>query len=136
MIRLLYVSTSRTAPDVLAKNLSGILESSKKNNQALGITGILLHGGGMYMQVLEGPDHQVFSKYLEIIGDKRHADCKIILITTTEERAFSDWAMAVLEISDHEFKGIRELFSRRQESVDIKIFSDMIRSFMNRLGGK
>lgn len=136
MIRLLYVSTSRTAADVLANNLSGILESSKRNNKPLGITGILLHGGGMYMQVLEGPDHQVFSKYLEIIGDKRHTDCQIILITTTEERAFSDWAMAVLEISDHEFQRIRKLFSRRHESVDIKIFSDMIRSFMNGLGGK
>lgn len=136
MIRLLYVSASHSTAEALKKDLSDILESSKKNNQALGLTGILVHGGGMFMQVLEGPDHQVFRKYTEILDDKRHADCRIVLITTTEERAFPDWAMAVLEISNHEFQGIQEILSRRQETVDVKTFSLVIRSFMSRLAGK
>lgn len=136
MIRLLYVSASRSTADALKNDLSDILESSKKNNQALGLTGILVHGGGMFMQVLEGPDHQIFRKYSEILDDRRHADCRIVLITTTEERAFPDWAMAVLEISNHEFKGIQEIIASHQETVDVKAFSLVIRSFMSRLAGK
>jgi hypothetical protein len=136
MIRLLYVSASHGTAEALKVDLSDILESSKKNNQTLGLTGILVHGGGMFMQVLEGPDHQVFKKYTEILEDQRHADCRIVLITTTEERAFPDWAMAVLEISNHEFQGIQEILARRQETVDVKTFSLVIRSFMSKLTGK
>ena len=136
MIRLLYVSASHSTAEALKNDLSAILESSKKNNQALGLTGILVHGGGMFMQLLEGPDHQVFRKYTEILEDQRHADCRIVLITTTEERAFPDWAMAVLEISNHEFQGIQEILARRQETVDVKTFSLVIRSFMSKLAGK
>jgi len=136
MIRLLYVSASQSTAEVLKVDLSDILESSKKNNLALGLTGILVHGGGMFLQVLEGPSHQVLRKYTKILDDRRHTDCRIVLITTTEERAFPDWAMAVLEISDHEFQGIQEILAHRHETVDVKTFSLVIRSFMSRLAGK
>ena len=136
MIRLLYVSASHGTAEALKEDLSDILESSKKNNLALGLTGILVYGGGMFMQVLEGPDHQVFRKYTEILDDRRHADCRIVLITTTEERAFPDWVMAALEISNHEFQGIQEILAHCQETVDVKTFSLVIRSFMSRLAGK
>ena len=90
----------------------------------------------MFMQVLEGPDAEVFRKYTEILEDQRHADCRIVLITTTEERAFPDWAMAVLEISNHEFQDMQEILARREETVDVKTFSLVIRSFISRLAEK
>ncbi len=136
MIRLLYVSASQGTAKALKADLSNILESSKKNNLALGLTGILVHGGGMFLQVMEGPSHQVLKKYTEILDDRRHTDCRIVLIATTEERAFPDWAMAALEISNHEFQGIQEILAHRQETVDVKTFSLVIRSFMSRLSGK
>lgn len=137
MIRLLYVSRiTPLADEALEKMLAGILASSRKNNLALGITGILLHGGGMFMQILEGPDHSVLAKYIDIVEDKRHGDCRIVLITTTEERAFADWAMALLEISPVEFQDVSDILARRQETLDVRIFSEVIRSFMGRADKK
>lgn len=136
MIRILYISTSRASGDAGGKNLSDILEKSKKNNAGLGITGILVHGGGMFMQVLEGPDDQVMRKYVKILDDVRHSECRIVLITTTEERAFPAWSMGVLEMPDFEFQEIQEMITHRQETVKAQVFSEVIRIFIKKMRKK
>jgi len=76
MIRLLYLSQSSSA--LSKEQVQKILESSRRNNPALGLTGVLIHGGGVFMQVLEGPEQAVLRMYLKILDDKRHINCKII----------------------------------------------------------
>jgi hypothetical protein len=93
MIRLLYISTSRLAPDSQEKQLREILDASKRNNADLGITGMLVHGGGMFLQVLEGPDNNVLRIYSKILDDPRHTDSQIVLISVAEERA---WSMSTI----------------------------------------
>ena len=51
MIRLLYCSQAK--PDFTKETLDEILLISRKNNSTAGITGVLVHGGGMFMQVLD-----------------------------------------------------------------------------------
>jgi hypothetical protein len=133
MIRLLYISISHLAEGTEEKDLLDILQSSKKNNPAIGITGILVHGGGMFMQILEGPDRQVLRKYVEILDDPRHAECHLVLITTTDKRAFPDWAMATLEVSTRDFQIIREMAERRYDSVEVTAFTELIKFFIKRL---
>jgi hypothetical protein len=77
MIRLLYISTSRLAPDSQEKQLREILDASKRNNADLGITGMLVHGGGMFLQVLEGPDNNVLRIYSKILDDPRPEPCVV-----------------------------------------------------------
>lgn len=83
MIRLLYISASRIASDLQEKQLHEILDASKRNNEDLGITGNLVHGGGMFLQVLEGPDNNVLRTYWKILSDARHTD------STTCRNSFS-----------------------------------------------
>jgi Sensors of blue-light using FAD len=133
MIRLLYISTSCDTPATAQQNLADILEKSKKNNAELGITGILVCGGNMFLQVLEGPQEQVLRKYVRILDDKRHADCRIVLITTAEKRAFPTWAMGIINIPPHEFQEVRSMIDRRQETADAKDFGEVIELFMKRI---
>ena len=57
MIRLLYIS--HATREISEAQIQDILQSSRRNNPALGITGVLVHGGGQFMQILEGPEHAV-----------------------------------------------------------------------------
>ncbi len=61
MIRLLYCSQAK--PEFNTDTLEEILLTSRKNNSAAGITGVLVHGGGMFMQTLEGPEQAVLRTY-------------------------------------------------------------------------
>lgn len=132
MIRLLYISTSRIAPDRQEKQLHEILLASKRNNADLGITGILVHGGGMFLQVLEGPDNNVLRRYSKILDDPRHADSQIVLISVAQERAFPKWSMAALELSDFEFHEIRDMMGKRKETITSGLFFDLVRIFINK----
>jgi|GEM_PF-4659135 len=48
MIRLLYFS--QTTQPASSEAVENILQSSRANNLALDITGVLVHGGGLFMQ--------------------------------------------------------------------------------------
>ena len=50
LVRLLYAS--RAAGPVTPEVIDGILAQCRAHNPALGITGILCHGGDVFMQVL------------------------------------------------------------------------------------
>ena len=88
------------------------------------------------MQVLEGPDDQVFRKYVKILDDPRHSDCRIVLISTTEERAFPNWAMGVLEIPDFEFQEIQEMVVHCKETIKANVFSDVVKLFLKKMSEK
>ena len=127
MIRLLYCSQSK--PEVDDEDIKTILLASRKNNKANSITGALAYGGGLFMQVLEGPEANVLRTYVNILNDKRHTDCRIIHISPAKERAFSNWHMGVIERDPLEFEKLAELRSRRMETVQAEKFSQLMREF-------
>ncbi|MDP1664175.1 MAG: BLUF domain-containing protein [Methylobacter sp.] len=130
MIRLLYFSQST---DVISdEQVRNIMESSRRNNPAIGITGVLVHGGGLFMQVLEGPEQAALRMYVKILDDQRHKNSQIIYITPTDKRIFVGWSMGVIARNDAvEFEQIMELRSqRRKEVVQSKVFTDAMRGFL------
>lgn len=130
MIRLAYLSTSIIDEEKREKALLNIFESSKKWNPTLGITGVLIHGAGKFLQVLEGPDLNVLRKFFEISEDTRHSDCQILLVSVAAELAFPNWSMAVFEAEPLEFQRISELLSHKRESVDAKAFAELVKHFV------
>jgi hypothetical protein len=131
MIRLLYVS--QVTPGTSEEQVRDILKVSQKSNAASGITGVLLHGGGMFMQVLEGPEHTVLRKYVKILDDKRHDDCRIIHISPAEQRMFDKWSMGIINSDPLQFQHVRELKAHRLEAVQAKVFSALLYDFINTL---
>ncbi|WP_394673555.1 BLUF domain-containing protein [Limnobacter sp.] len=127
MIRLLYCSQAK--PDFAKETLDEILLISRKNNSTAGITGVLVHGGGMFMQVLEGPEQQVLRTYVKILDDKRHTDSRIIHISPVKERLFDNWTMGVIEAEPLTFEHVAKLRAHRLESVTADAFYQVMREF-------
>ena len=70
LVQLLYAS--RAASEVTAEMAESILQVSRTRNPGLGITGLLCHGGDVFMQVLEGGRGPVNDLYNRIVRDARH----------------------------------------------------------------
>jgi len=73
--------------------LLDILEVSRIKNEQHNLTGMLLYGEGVFIQVLEGEEQALLNTYSAIERDDRHYS--IIKMTEGEitERNFPDWRM-------------------------------------------
>lgn len=91
LVRLMYAS--RAAAGLAPEDLATILRTSRANNTAHGITGVLCHSEGIFLQVLEGGRGAVNRLYNSIVADPRHHGAELMLYEEIAERRFADWAM-------------------------------------------
>jgi hypothetical protein len=131
MIRLLYVS--QAMPAITEEQVQDILASARRNNPAAGLTGVLVSGGGLFMQVLEGPEQPVLRQYVKILDDRRHSDCRILYFSPAINRIFDKWSMGVINSDPLQFQHIAELRARRLETVQAGAFTDTLRELVGRL---
>jgi hypothetical protein len=131
IIRLLYISDAVEGLDDDA--VEAILKSAGKHNPLLGITGLLVFGGGVFAQVLEGPERGVLEKYVEVMGDSRHRNCRIVYISTAVERLFEGVSMAALQALPLELAHIAELDAHRRETIPPEAFTGLMNVFFSRL---
>ena len=100
---LLYnlVYCSRATPGVDQAEVERIIKSARRWNPAHGITGLLVFGGGIFFQWLEGPRDSVMGLMRILNADTRHES--IVPLTETEEvreRMFPDWDMELVTPDD------------------------------------
>jgi hypothetical protein len=131
LIRLLYMS--HASPTITDEEVQGILVSARQNNPAHGITGVLVHGAGLFMQVMEGPEQEVLRQYVRILDDHRHSDARILHISPANDRIFEKWSMGGINGDPLQFQHIAEFRARRLEVVQAKAFMDTMREFAQRL---
>lgn len=131
MIRLLYLSHATRG--ITDEQVQNILQSARRFNPLVGITGVLIHGGGLFMQILEGPEEAVLRLYVKVLDDKRHSDCRIIHISPANERLFQNWTMGIIQRDPLEFQDVTELRAHRLEAVHGKAFANAMREFVKRL---
>ena len=133
MFRLLYIS--RATSGTTHEQIQDIQRAALQHNPAAGITGVLVHGGGLFMQVLEGPEQTVLRLYVKILDDRRHTDVRLIHISPAEEQVFKNCSMAVLNGDPLDHQRIGELRARRLESVQSQEFTQLMREFVRRVSG-
>ena len=131
MIRLLYISEATEG--ITEDAINDVLKSAEKKNPPLDITGLLVYGGGVFAQILEGPEQAVLQKYVNIFADRRHRNCRIVYITMTGERIFKDISMAALEALPMELEHIAELDAHRTETIPADAFTDLMNVFFSRI---
>lgn len=85
--------------------IQDILKSSRKNNLAQGITGMLIYYNSSFFQVLEGPRDKVNQTFSRIKKDKRHSNIVVIDEDLIEEREFDEWEMGYRNISQENIQG-------------------------------
>lgn len=97
LVRLLYAS--RAAEPVTPELVDSVLAQCRAHNPGLGITGILCHGGDVFMQVLEGGRTAVNTLYAEIVRDPRHRDIAVLHFEEVTERRFAGWTMGQVNLA-------------------------------------
>jgi hypothetical protein len=97
LIHCIY--SSAAVPGFEERDLPGILDVSRWNNQRLGVTGMLLYVQGSFFQVLEGPAASVDPLYESITRDARHTRVTCIIREAIARRTFPDWTMGYATMS-------------------------------------
>lgn len=90
MFRVVYVSSASSS--FSPENLTRLLETARRANEAADITGMLVYCKGEFLQALEGPPAAVRDTFARIEGDQRHRDI-VQLQRGDASRLFSNWAM-------------------------------------------
>ena len=102
MYHLIYISYANYP--MSEAELEAILQSARKKNREMGITGMLLYLNEKFIQVLEGEQDQI-EKLMNIIElDPRHKKISVLLKGNTNERIFKNWSMGFKRLGPHDFK--------------------------------
>lgn len=113
MLQLTYLS--KAVVPFTEKELAELLRRSRENNESLGISGMLVHRHGMFLQVLEGPEQKVRELFRRIAADPRHEHVDILIEMNVDKPAFADWSMGFFNADDAEMAtvpGFTDLFGR------------------------
>ena len=79
--------------------MEAILHQARRNNPDLGITGVLCHGGDVFLQALEGGRDSVNALYNRIVCDRRHRRVTLLAYEEILERRFAGWTMGLVNLS-------------------------------------
>ncbi|MEO1526967.1 MAG: BLUF domain-containing protein [Planctomycetota bacterium] len=98
MIRYFYIS--KAAKGLGKEDYQAILNTARKNNLYLGITGLLVVKGNYFAQVLEGDREPVETLYEKIKRDNRHTGVIKVREDETDQRLFPQWQMGFRHLDD------------------------------------
>lgn len=94
LLSLLYVSRS-TIDSARAKTVvTNIVETARRVNPKMEITGALLFTEAHFAQILEGPTGAVDTLMKSIAADTRHREILIVDRLPVQSRSFDQWSMA------------------------------------------
>lgn len=96
LVRLLYASR---AVDTAPVAVNAICASAKLHNADHGVTGVLVYGGGVFIQALEGGRQIISDLYGVIQRDARHKDVVLLHYEEITERRFGGWTMGLVDTS-------------------------------------
>lgn len=99
-----YVST-QTNPMSNAELLE-LLEQAREHNARMGLTGMLLHRGDSFFQVLEGGQEELTELFEKIAADPRHKRVEVVTEGPISSREYNDWQMAFIELDGQDFSAM------------------------------
>jgi len=107
MIRITYRS-QETEPWTPVMLLD-LLRHCHINNPKLGLTGLLIHGNGSFLQAIEGPEAAVEALVAKIERDPRHKNFRILRRENIDRRSYGGWSMGFQRLSEQMLKEVPEL---------------------------
>lgn len=96
LFHLVYLSSAK--PGFGRAQMRVLLERGRVKNEALGITGLLLHHEGKLLQVLEGRERAVRALFDTIEADSRHTGATVLLEEEIPARQYPQWPMAFRDL--------------------------------------
>ena len=100
MKRIIYCS--QASYDLAPQELVTLLEISRRNNEAVGLSGMLLYSSQSFLQLLEGDPATLATTYARIEVDDRHVNLRLLLEADVAAPLFPDWTMGFEHIDDED----------------------------------
>jgi len=129
LYNVVYCSTATAGVDAAA--VDDIIAYARRQNSAHGITGLLVFGGGVFFQWLEGPRDNVSRLLANLRKDPRHES--IVLLSEEEEireRLFPAWDMELVEAPQ-----IRDVLQDALDSAEDAGNARALRRMLEQLDG-
>lgn len=104
---LIYVVYSSLSTRPLAEQAKhDMVERSKRKNSRHGITSVLLHRQGAFLQGIEGEEADVQALYANLCQDPRHDHLRLLVHVPVTRRLFASQSMSFNEVgpTDFDFK--------------------------------
>ncbi|MEO8563894.1 MAG: BLUF domain-containing protein [bacterium] len=125
--------TSDALEQFSRRDLLELLERARTNNARRGLSGLLLHAGGNFLQALEGPENVVREILARIERDPRHRNMQVLFFDHVPERLFADWSMGFEEargLNEADHPGLSAFMQRdtRSPATDHGVM-ELLRSF-------
>lgn len=130
---ILYASGA--SRPISPEDIDQILTASRRNNAALGVTGMLLVAEDAFIQVLEGERATVRRLADAIRRDPRHRNFMVLVEGDAPSRAFSQWAMGFKRLepgvaeNDALFRITKSALKERVSEADGGMMLDLITAF-------
>jgi adenylate cyclase len=129
--RIKYVS--RFARPLATGDVEALATRAARKNEQLGLSGMLVTTGRLFLQVLEGPAEQVDRMYERILKDDRHTD--VLLLSAEDdvpERMFPDWHMPVIDLDKNSDLRLEPLRAMLEAIVEQRELVDRLTSTLER----
>jgi len=122
------IYTSHSLVPMSSDELVALLSQSRRRNAAAGISGLLLHADGNFMQTIEGEAEAVHALFARIEGDKRHEGLILICDEPIAQRSYGEWSMAFREIGREDAAKLQG-FARHRHAISAED-RDLARNLM------
>lgn len=100
LVAAVYVSSA--ARPFGADALLELLRHARRNNEAAGVTGMLLYRSGNFIQAIEGPAAAIDALLERIARDPRHTGMIRVMRRPIRSREFAGWSMGFDDISNRD----------------------------------
>jgi len=107
--RILYCS--QATQDVSPDELVALLEHARRNNEAAGLSGMLLYCSQSFLQVLEGEPVRLAETYGRILADPRNTNLRKLMDAEVPAPLFPDWTMGFEHVDDEDLADDLEGFT-------------------------
>ena len=87
------IYSSRPVRILNDEEIEDLLSAARRENEAYGVTGMLLCFNDMYIQLIEGTKAAITQLYSNIKNDMRHTRIFTLQEGNIENRFFQDWSM-------------------------------------------
>lgn len=122
MLQVSYVSQTKEPLSPTA--LLDLLLQCRRNNEAMGVTGMLLYGDRTFLQVIEGDDAVIDELVETITADPRHDAVQFLHRKPIEARQYGGWSMGFEKVADEDFGKVEGLAKFRVDDFTVDYLSN------------
>ena len=122
------VYCSQVSDGIGQTEVDAIVATARRFNPALGITGVLVFGSGVFFQWIEGPKTNVLELVKRIDADSRHKQMTILSSDEEiRERIFPTWDMELVGADDIR-DVLEDALHTAQEAKNVDALKGLIKS--------